>query len=51
MDTFGMGELILLLAAAIPPIANYHMQKARTLVGVSSILFLRSVIGCAQSQG
>ena len=47
MDAFGLGELILLLAAAIPPIANYHMQKARTLVGVSSILFLRSVISCA----
>ncbi|SEF63308.1 DMT family transporter [Marinobacterium lutimaris] len=40
----GLGELILLFAAIIPPIANYHMQRARKYVGASSILFLRSCI-------
>ncbi|MCB1638750.1 MAG: DMT family transporter, partial [Thiothrix sp.] len=40
----GFGELVLLLAAAVPPIANLHMQRARQYVGVSSILFLRSCI-------
>ena len=44
VDAFGYGELIILLAAAVPPLANYHMQKARKLVGVSSIMFVRSVI-------
>ncbi len=44
IDDFGLGELIILLAAAVPPLANRQMQKARQLVGVSSIMFVRSTI-------
>lgn len=40
----GKGELILLLAVMVPPFANFHMQRARERVGVSSLLFLRSCI-------
>ncbi|MBR9882862.1 MAG: DMT family transporter [Oceanospirillales bacterium] len=47
LSFIGKGELILLVAVAIPPFANFHMQKARKLVGVGSILFLRSCISCA----
>lgn len=38
------GDIIILLATAIPPIGNYYSQKARKLVSSNMILFIRSVI-------
>ncbi|WP_221792953.1 DMT family transporter [Oceanobacter mangrovi] len=44
LGDFGLGELVILLAAAVPPLANVHMQRARQHAGVSSIMFTRSCI-------
>jgi len=41
---FRVGDIILILAAIIPPIGNYFQQKARQLVSSSVLLFVRSLI-------
>jgi len=38
------GNLIILLATALPPIGNYFAQKAREKVGSACILFIRSIL-------
>jgi len=41
---FNQGDLIILLATAIPPIGNYYAQRARKLVSANMIMFIRSAI-------
>jgi drug/metabolite transporter (DMT)-like permease len=38
------GDLIILVASAVPPVGNYFAQKARDLVGSNMIMFIRSVL-------
>lgn len=41
------GDIILLIATAIPPIGNYYAQNARKKVSSTTIMFFRSIIaGC-----
>lgn len=41
--TVNTGDLIILMATAIPPIGNYFTQKARKKVSANTIMFLRSI--------
>ena len=43
--TFNKGDLIILLAAAIAPFANYYQKRARTYCSSETILGVRTVIG------
>lgn len=38
------GDILILLATAIPPIGNYYSQRARKLVGSNMIMFVRSLV-------
>ena len=38
------GDIIILLATAVPPFGNYYAQKARKYVSSIHIMFIRSVI-------
>ncbi len=39
-----VGDVIILVAAAVPPVGNYFAQKARDLVGSDVIMLFRSVL-------
>ena len=38
------GDIIILVASAIPPVGNYFAQKAREQVGSNMIMFIRSIL-------
>ena len=38
------GDLILLIATAVPPVGNYFSQRARKKVGSNMIMFIRSLL-------
>jgi drug/metabolite transporter (DMT)-like permease len=38
------GDLILLIASAVPPLGNYFMRQARALVSSSTIMLVRSLL-------
>ncbi len=38
------GDILILLATAIPPIGNYYSQRARKQVGSNMIMFVRSLV-------
>ncbi len=41
---FRLGDLIILVAAALPPLGNYYQQKLRKKVSSETILFGRSIL-------
>jgi len=43
-DTFHLGDILILLAAAVSPLGNYFQRRARKSVSSESILFIRSLI-------
>lgn len=45
LTTFRLGDLLILLAAAIVPLGNYFVQKARLLISTEAIMFIRGIVG------
>jgi len=40
-----IGDLLILIAAAIVPFGNFYVQKARKLISTETIIFVRGIVG------
>ncbi|OGG35140.1 hypothetical protein A2363_01420 [Candidatus Gottesmanbacteria bacterium RIFOXYB1_FULL_47_11] len=44
VSSFRTGDIFILIAAAIAPLGNYFVQKARKLVNTETIMFVRGIV-------
>ncbi|MCL4360080.1 DMT family transporter [Patescibacteria group bacterium] len=45
VGVFRLGDILILIAAAIVPFGNYYLQKARKHANAESVLFIRTLVG------
>ena len=45
MSGFRIGDVLILIGAAIVPFGNYYVQKARRLINTETIMFVRGIVG------
>jgi len=45
IKSFHIGDILILLGAAIVPFGNFFVQKARKLINTETIMFVRGVVG------
>ncbi len=45
MTVFHIGDVLILIGAAIAPFGNFYVQKARRMVHTETIMFVRGIVG------